>query len=478
MTMDPNYQKAMTVAFRQIDANRGRYDTNQKQHAMLRELIAMHTLKARMLGQGSRPIPLTVQRYAKMLDNMMTKNGLKPRAGHSWRDRLFLNGTLAIRSDFLKRLQYPPSLSPIVPPDRQEQLAESGSEGSQPVKSLRSKNQERRAPRRTAAGLGSSQLSGAESSLAMRNSGSRHSSISSLSSISTIDTQTGLSYLTASIDPRPICHNSGTTNYHRGDLNETQLEISRASLDCEHTYDVANNVSRTRSTPSSTVFAPPTTPTSPQDQISITTHETPEEPFENRPRMFADPDFEFLTSAHSQAEEVFSSDPADGLVMLDEEQDSASRLYRTPVNTHSSVDIIHRLRLKPLPTAVILQRLAIIKSSSRSAAVYITRELGIDPMTPATWVPTPTPALKTLYCKIYGDEWRHQVLLCSADGMLAFELVQSLITAAWFDLLFGKDMPLPGPDEWMIPLKGVETYVDAVLRRYGKLLYTFGHGKY
>ena len=152
--------------------------------------------------------------------------------------------------------------------------------------------------------------------------------------------------------------------------------------------------------------------------------------------------------------------------------DSEKRNVSTiPASSRSREDTITdpkgQLQIEPVATRVIQQHLDTIKSLTRSFAIDMLKDLGVDPMGAARLVVNPTQELEALYQTVFGDKWEHQAFpLCLADDLRAYEVLQSLVTAAWFDILFHDNLGLPGAEAVIQGLIKLEPHANIVSERH------------
>ena len=124
-------------------------------------------------------------------------------------------------------------------------------------------------------------------------------------------------------------------------------------------------------------------------------------------------------------------------------------------------------QIEPVATSLIRQHLDTIKSLTRSCAIDVLKDLGVDPMGAARLVVNPTQELEALYQTVFGDKWEHQAFrLYLADDLRAYEVLQSLVTAAWFDILFQNKLGLPDAEAMIQGLIKLEPHANIVSERH------------
>lgn len=104
MVFDEYIQMALKLMFEHIDGDKGKYDTENAQNALLDSLIKEHSLKMRYDSQliKGKILPLDRESFQKLIAVLPLKSESRSRP----MDRLFREGTGAIDDSFLKEMQY------------------------------------------------------------------------------------------------------------------------------------------------------------------------------------------------------------------------------------------------------------------------------------------------------------------------------------------------------------------------------------
>ncbi|KAI6862236.1 hypothetical protein KC323_g5566 [Hortaea werneckii] len=104
MAVDEYVQKALKLMLEHIDRNKGKYDTEDAQNALLDSLIKEHSLEMRYDSQliKAKILPLDRESFQQLVAVLPLKSESKTRP----MDRLFREGSGAIDDTFLKEMQY------------------------------------------------------------------------------------------------------------------------------------------------------------------------------------------------------------------------------------------------------------------------------------------------------------------------------------------------------------------------------------
>lgn len=138
---------------------------------------------------------------------------------------------------------------------------------------------------------------------------------------------------------------------------------------------------------------------------------------------------------------------------------SSHRSHPSDINETGSIHYID-----PLPLTIIQQKLATLKNRTQNYALNILGQLQCNPTGPAIWLSNPPEALRDLYRKVFGDEWRYRTfVLAQSNDFSAYEVLQCLLTASWYLILFEDSrFPSRGPKEVIAALQGLDADMDFV----------------
>lgn len=458
--MDDHYVNAVKLALRQIDANRNQYNDTTRQHDMLQDLIDTHHPKSVMQVNGvAHAAELTAQRYMKLLLNMMSRREAKPRKDRNARNQLFMEGSFVIQGEYLRQIGYNRSKLVQMPSTQATRPTEPTTANVNVSISLDTRNQSRRSTRSTTSTMQDIELSAQSLPEAVRLN--RRGIGSSSSSISSISNQSDIIHELTDLPQQSNSRDSVDARRSTGGPNEATADSGPDLKRLPGDHEVLDAQILLPSTPTVTDFLD-------EEQAFVSNSDQPAS-IVGEKRKCQDSDVNIAASKRIQTEIDFEDRSKEGSIApRNKSHEPEPSSSATRIDSQSRIDTDQQLHLRPLPAVVILECLNKLKSLARSVAIYILQDLGVHLTSLAIWIPVPTMALQTLYRTILGNDWQRQALLSHARGITAFELVQSLITVAWFRILLVEDMPLSGPAEWMKPLEDVETYIDLVLQRHGK----------
>ncbi|KAI7371563.1 hypothetical protein KC336_g20778, partial [Hortaea werneckii] len=124
MAVDEYTQKALKLMLEHVDCNKGKYDTENAQNALLDRLIEEHSLEMRYDNQRIKRkiLPLDKESFKQLIAGLPLKSESKTLSV----DDLFREGSRAIDDAFLKEMQYKTSVC-----DSSDTGMESGKSGGE-----------------------------------------------------------------------------------------------------------------------------------------------------------------------------------------------------------------------------------------------------------------------------------------------------------------------------------------------------------